>query len=114
MRRFIAVMMVVGLFVAVPVQPVHAEETGELVVTKLFRGIANLTTGWMEIIKQSSLTYQESGAGAGLTWGIVKGVGYAISRTSAGAFELITFPMPVPEGYVPLMQPEYVLSDLNK
>jgi putative exosortase-associated protein (TIGR04073 family) len=87
-------------------------ETGRLVITKLFRGLANAATGWMEIPKQIFLTHEEMGGGAAFTWGLVKGVGYAVGRSVVGGFEIATFPIPVPEGYGAIMQPEYVLSDL--
>lgn len=87
-------------------------ETGARVVTKLFRGIANAATGWMEIPKQMSLTWQRQGAGSGLSWGFLKGIGYAVARSAAGGYEMITFPLPVPDEYRPIMKPEYVLSDL--
>ncbi len=113
--RTIGMILVVGLLFLGAAQPAHAEqETGALVVTKLFRGIANAATGWMEIFKQTSLTWQQSGPGVGMTWGFIKGIGYAVARSVAGAYEIVTFPVPIPEGYKPLMRPEYVLSDLEK
>ncbi|MBI1952945.1 MAG: exosortase system-associated protein, TIGR04073 family [Candidatus Omnitrophica bacterium] len=87
-------------------------DTGALVVTKLFRGIVNAATGWIEIPKHVSLTWQASGPGVGMTWGLVKGLGFAVARSVAGGYEIATFPMPIPEGYRPIMHPEYVLSDL--
>lgn len=89
-------------------------DTAVGVVTKLFRGIANAATGWMEIPKHVSITWQESGPGVGMSWGLGKGVGYAVARSVIGAYEIITFPMPIPEGYQPIMQPEYVLSDVGE
>lgn len=86
------------------------QETGELVVTKLFRGIANTATGWMEIPKQISQTWQKQGPGVGISWGLVKGVGWAVARSVGGAYEIVTFAFPIPEGYKPIMQPEYVLG----
>ena len=111
-RRMLAVVVLLALVMAVG-QPAFADQdTGRLVVTKLFRGIANAATGWMEIPKQISLTWQETGPGTGLTWGFVKGIGYAIARSVVGGYEIVTFPIPVPEEYQPVMHPEYVLSDL--
>ena len=80
---------------------------------KLFRGIVNLVTGWGEIPKQISLTWQESGPGPAWSWGLAKGVGFAVGRTAAGAYEIVTFPAPIPDGYRPIFQPEYVFSDLQ-
>lgn len=112
-RKSVVVFLVIALAVAGAAGPAFAEQdTGRLVVTKLFRGIANAATGWMEIPKQIMLVHQEMGGGAAFSWGLVKGIGYAIGRSVVGAYEIATFPLPVPEGYVPVMQPEYVLSDL--
>lgn len=103
----LALVLLVGTVCA----PAFAEqETGELVVTKLFRGIANAATGWMEIPKQISQTWQTQGAGVGLSWGLIKGIGWALARSVGGAYEIVTFPFPIPEGYRPIIQPEYVLS----
>ncbi len=115
-KRWIVMTLILSVALIGVVAPAHAEheeqDTGRLVLTKLFRGIANLTTGWLEIPKQITFTTQEMGGGAGATWGLVKGLGFAIARTASGAYELVTFPFPAPDGYKPIMDPEYVLSDL--
>ena len=112
-RKVVAAGLVLGLILAGSAGPAWAEaETGVLIVTKLFRGIANAATGWMEIPKQICMTWQESGPSVGVTWGFIKGIGYAIGRSVAGGFEIATFPLPVPADYKPLMEPEYVLADL--
>ena len=114
MKRILSMTLLVTLIFGSFSAPVFAEaETGAMVVTKLFRGIANAATGWMEIPKQMSLVWQESGPGSGVSWGLIKGVGYAVARSVAGAYDIVTFPFPIPEGYKPIIQPEYVLSDLS-
>ncbi len=112
--RFIAgALLVVCLLSAA--QPVFAEgnNTGSLVLTKLFRGLTNLVTGWIEIPHQMSTTWKEQGPGPGLTWGFLKGIGYAVGRTGIGAYETVTFPIPVPEGYKPIMHPAYITSEIS-
>ena len=111
MRQLVLGIAVICL--ASSAQPVFAQDnTGAHVVTKLFRGLTNAVTGWLEIPKQISQTYQESGPGPAFTWGFVKGIGCAVARSVVGGYEIVTFPFPIPEGYRPIMQPEYVLSDL--
>ncbi len=118
-RRAIAASLVLAVALLMLAGPAWAgtgapnEDTGGRVATKLFRGIANAATGWMEIPKQISLVWQESGPGTGLSWGLAKGVGYAVARSVAGAYEIVTFLVPVPADYRPIMEPEYVLSDLS-
>ncbi len=110
----VVVVLVLGITLATQsAWAVGAEvDTGVGVVTKLFRGIINAATGWMEIPKQMVLVGQDSGPGPAVTWGLIKGVGYAVGRSVVGAYEIVTFPMPIPEGYRPIMQPEYVISDI--
>ena len=116
-QRFSVMLWVVGVFVIGHCSPARAVgtevDTALSAVTKLFRGIANAATGWMEIPKQISLTCEESGGGKGWTWGLAKGVGWAVARSVVGGYEIVTFPLPIPEGYKPILQPEYVMSDLD-
>ncbi len=86
--------------------------TGSGMGHKLFRGIANAATGWLEIPNQMSDSWKADGPGAGLTWGFVKGIGFAVARSVIGAYEIITFPVPVPARYAPVMEPEFVVEDL--
>ena len=77
-------------------------------VTKLGRGAVNTVTGWVEVPKRIHETSQRSGPWAGLTWGLLRGLGYGFIRTAGGVYEVVTFPFPAPPGYRPVMRPEYV------
>lgn len=77
---------------------------------KLTRGGVNLVTGWVELPKRIQQTSEESGALAGFTWGLLRGLGYGFARTAAGLYELVTFPFPAPPDYEPVIQPEYVFT----
>jgi len=79
--------------------------------TKLTRGTINTVTGWVEIPKRVQETSQASGAAAGFTWGLLRGLGHGFIRTAAGVYEVFTFPFPAPPGYVPVIQPEYVFTN---
>ena len=111
---FLAVCFVLGAVAPSAYALGREVDTGGLVVMKLFRGISNAATGWMEIFKQTSITWQESGPGVGMSWGLARGIGYAVARSVAGAYEIVTFPLPIPDGYRPIMQPEFVLSDIQQ
>lgn len=77
---------------------------------KLGRGLTNMLTGWVEIPKRTHETSRRSGAGAGVTAGVLRGFGYGFIRTAAGAYETLTFPVPAPPDYRPLMRPAYVFT----
>lgn len=115
MRKPIVIALLLGLAFSVIAAPAAFadDNTGGLILHKFFRGIVNAATGWMELFKQPTLETQEKGPKTGLTWGIVKGIGYAVGRSVVGAYEIVTFPLPIPEGYRPIMDPEFVLSDVE-
>ncbi len=115
MRRWMAVFLLMIAMVAAAAAPASAvgNEIDTLggIGAKLSRGMVNLVTGWLEIPKQISAVWQESGAGPGMTMGFTKGLGFAVGRTVVGAYEIVTFPAPLPDGYRPIIQPEFVFSD---
>jgi len=76
--------------------------------TKLVRGLANLVTGLGEFPKQIYLVGTKEGWVQGAFRGPLEGLGMFIARTAAGAYEVVTFPIPVPPGYQPMLLPEYV------
>lgn len=78
--------------------------------TKLVRGFTNFITGWVEIPKRIQETSTTSGAWAGWTWGLLRGVGYGFVRTAGGMYETVTFPFPAPSEYRPIIQPTFVFS----
>jgi len=77
---------------------------------KLGRGVANVATGVFEIPRQMKRTLDQEGAIAGLTVGVVKGVGWAVSRELVGIYEVVTFVMPQPNEYGVILEPEFVYS----
>ena len=81
---------------------------------KLVRGLGNILTGWIELPKNIYETSVEDNVLSGLTIGLAKGVGMTIVRTGAGVYETVTFPFPIPEGYKPVLEPEFVFSNSSK
>ena len=123
-RAFFIVSMLIMLFAAtLPAEAVrvtrnsayggsrYGRSHSQNAATKFVRGLVNTTTGWFEIPKQIGEVTHESGAASGLTWGLIRGLGYGFVRTAAGLYDVVTFPFPAPPDYAPLMQPEYVFSE---
>ncbi|MCX7717416.1 MAG: exosortase system-associated protein, TIGR04073 family [Candidatus Sumerlaeaceae bacterium] len=120
LRHFIAVATVVAATV-VMAAPACAQRYGDeyregsafgKMQHKLGRGLTNLFTGVVEIPKNISREWRKSDPATGVIVGGVKGVGWAATRVAVGAFETVTFPVPVPANYEPLMQPEHPLPDV--
>jgi len=66
--------------------------------TRLVRGVANTAFGWTELLVRPVASVN---AGGSLILGIGKGVGHAVTRTTRGISELLTFWTPKgPRGYL--------------
>ncbi len=78
---------------------------------KLGRGISNLAFGWLEIPKGIEDVGDEHNVFAGVTWGPLSGLGNAVKRTVLGAYEIVTFPVPVTGNFDSPIQPEFVTED---
>ena len=115
-KKWMTLGMVLTVLLALPMAahganaPVVASESPML--HKLYRGVVNAATGFLEIPNQISQTWKLKGPGEGLTLGFAKGIGYAIARSVSGAYDIVTFPIPAPAAYQPIMQPEFVFSEL--
>lgn len=82
-------------------------------IQKLARGITNVATGWVEIPKEIGRSVEKSGDFAGLVVGPFKGIAKAIGRTIAGVYDVVTFPIPLPRRYEPVIEPAYVFETKN-
>ena len=81
--------------------------------TKLGRGLTNLITGWGEIPRQLDKSWEEKGFTEGTLIGVAKGLAWALVRTVTGAVETITFPIAGTPNYGPILEPEFVFSDIG-
>lgn len=79
-------------------------------LTKLGRGVSNVLLGWAEI----PVTFDEKlklGRSFGYLIGVapVLGTARAIIRTGTGVYEMVTFPVDVPDkNYEAIIEPEYI------
>lgn len=83
----------------------------EKIMTKLGRGVTNVLTCWVELPRNISMEWERTDPATGLVLGTVKGSAYTFARLATGVYETVTFPLPVPAGYEPMMDPEYVITD---
>ncbi|MCX5678475.1 MAG: exosortase system-associated protein, TIGR04073 family [Candidatus Omnitrophica bacterium] len=81
---------------------------------KLGRGLANCLTFPIEIPNRISDVNNSDGPMAAVTYGLVKGTVMSLFRAMIGAYEVLTFPIPFPGGYRPIIKdPEFILEDWN-
>jgi len=81
---------------------------------KLGRGMCNMITFPFELPNQISRTNITDGPMAGWTYGLVKGIGMTVFRAGVGVYEVLSFPVPCPEGYKPILtEPEFFFENQN-
>jgi putative exosortase-associated protein (TIGR04073 family) len=74
---------------------------------KLGRGFAGMTTGFLELPGNIAAESRDRGPLAGMTVGFAKGIGMIPVRTLVGVYEFVTAPIPAPDDYAPILEPEY-------
>ncbi len=74
---------------------------------KLGRGLAAMTTGFLELPGNIVQMNREKGAGWAMTLGFATGLGKLVTRHLVGVYEFLSSPFPVPEGYKPILEPEF-------
>jgi len=84
---------------------------GQNALRKLTRGFANVLFGIVEVPNQVTKVTSTQGGGAGVTYGVGKGFVRWWSREFVGVYEIVTFPVPLPHGYKPVMKPEFPNED---
>ncbi len=80
---------------------------------KLGRGIANIVTCPLELLRVPMIVSRKDGNLAGWSVGVVKGAAQTIGRGVAGVYEVLTFYAEIPDDYAPLIKPEFVWAHGN-
>ncbi len=104
-RKRMWYVMMLGCLLSFGVSHPTAHALGYSAGDKLTRGFANTFQGILEVPRNISNTTETQGLLTGVTVGLGKGLGYGVLRTLVGLYEVVTFPIPVPEGYAPIIQP---------
>ena len=87
--------------------PASAQAEKDTAARKFTRGLASLTTGFLEVPGNMVQEGRTNGALSGVTIGFAMGLGKLVARTLTGAWDLVTAPFPIPSGFEPLLQPEF-------
>lgn len=85
-------------------------------VVKLSRGIVNVLTSPLEYIGQTAIVGENNNKMVAFFGGLVRGTFYTVVRAVGGVYEIVTFPIPIPNDYAPVFDPETgleIIDDLN-
>ena len=74
---------------------------------KAGRGLASMTTGFLEIPGNMVAESRKHGAGAGVPLGFVFGLGKLVIRELVGVYEFLSAPFEAPAGFKPIIEPEF-------
>ncbi len=74
---------------------------------KAGRGLAAMTTSFLEVPGNIVQESRRTNMARGFTLGFAMGLGKIVVRTLVGVYEFVSCPFPVPEGFKPLIEPEF-------
>ena len=116
MKKIISIMVVLCLLltqiaVAQPPSgpPEKYVEPGDP-LQKLQRGFLNLADAVVEVPGTMMRKTSTDGPAIGLTWGMVQGVMHTAKRAFTGVYEIVSFLVPIPEHYGPILDDPQFLS----
>lgn len=89
---------------AVPAEANNKKSYGAKSLNKAAHGLANVTTGWLELPKNIYIMTRETNVLYGVIGGTGMGIFRTIGRTGLGVFDLITAPIPTD----PMVNPGYI------
>jgi len=101
MRTMILVLAI--LTISLTLAPAARAQTA---LRKAGRGLAAMTTGFLEVPGNIYKGSVEEGVGGGFL-GFVKGLGMIVPRTLVGVYEFVTCPIPAPSNFRPILDPEF-------
>lgn len=78
----------------------------ETAARKFGRGLAGMTCGFLELPGNIAQETRRQGA-IGVPVGLAYGLGMIVTRELVGVYEFLTAPFPVPEGFRPILKPEF-------
>jgi putative exosortase-associated protein (TIGR04073 family) len=93
----------VAILLLISAQPAAAQTA----MRKMGRGLANMTTSFLEVPGQMVKETRAQGAGIGIPLGFAKGLGMIVPRVLVGVYELLSAPFAAPAGYRPILKPEF-------
>ena len=89
------------------ITPVAAEATTYTAARKFGRGLAAMTTCFLEVPGNIVKTTRARSAAWGWTLGLAEGMGRLVVRVPVGVWETFTAPFELPPGFKPIIEPEF-------
>jgi putative exosortase-associated protein (TIGR04073 family) len=99
--------LLAACLVAAILLPDAATAAQQSAARKAGRGLAAMTCGFLEIPGNIVAETRSRGPAWGFTLGFATGLGKVVVRELVGVYEFVTAPFPIPDGFQPIIQPEF-------
>lgn len=96
--------LALAVFAAAP------DASAQSAARKLGRGLAAMTTSFLEVPGNMVAAERGRGPAEGLPVGFAIGCGMIVPRVLVGVYEFLTAPFPLPAGFRPILKPEFPWS----
>jgi putative exosortase-associated protein (TIGR04073 family) len=83
-------------------------------VTKLSRGLSNILTSPIEYLNQYNKVAHQPDPVVPFFQGVLNGTAATLQRIFVGAYEVITFPVPVPADFAPIIEPATPMETMRQ
>lgn len=115
MHRSTKIFLALAVLLAftLPLMGQEAEIQGEgTPQRKLQRGFLNVALSPIEISNELSKEVRNDTFPPSWVAGLGRGAVYMVGRALVGVYEMVTFPLPYPANYKPVLQPEFTWQHL--
>ncbi len=92
--------------------PLYGVKKETKMTRKLLRGLLNIPFSVVEIPLEINEQVQTTDPFTGFFVGLGRGTAQAWKRCMVGIFDVVTFPIEVPENYNPISDPEFPMMDI--
>lgn len=104
----VIILLAVVISVASAAEAAGPEQAASTPGQKALRGATNLSLGLvLELPRTIYYETKQQGPLLGIPAGFLAGFGLGLMRTAVGAYELLTFPIAVPDDYKPILTPDF-------
>ena len=100
MKSLIRSLIIVIICIFILQGSVYAENA----LDKLSRGAINIFTSPLELFQTIGESYEEGRQAVTVPVGVIKGSWNTLRRFGVGVYEIVTFPIPFPKNYGPVIE----------
>ena len=109
-KLILRLLTMVAVLVGILATPTLSQAFEHTAARKAGRGLAAMTTSFLEVPGNMVVESREHGQAMGMPLGFVLGLGKIVVRVLVGVYEFVSAPFEVPPGFEPIIEPEYPWS----